>query len=220
MTKLQAQIRKTLGRKNKQIRKEEFIPAVVYGHNFDSQNIQILYPQFEKIFKETGESSLIDLEILDIEKKESVKKIKVLIHDIQRHPLTNQFQHIDFYKIKAGEKITLEIEFKFVGEAPVVKEQGGNLVHSLDKVEVKCFPENLVHEIEVDISRLKDFDNPIRIKDLNIPDGLEIIHDLEDVVIQAERPNVEEVEEKTEEKLETKEINKENKAEETKKEEK
>ncbi len=182
MTKLKAQSRKILGKKNKLQRKNKILPGVVYGHDFKSQPIELDLINFEKIFKEVGMTSLIDLEI------EDQKPIKVLIHDLQHDFLTNKIQHVDFYKIKAGEKITVEVKLNFVNEAPMVKEQGGVLYHNLEELEIKCLPENLINEIKVDLSRLKTFEDMIRVKDLKIPEGIELITDKEELVVQVERP--------------------------------
>ena len=193
MTKLKAQPRELKGRKTKKIKEQGLIPAVVYGHNFKPKSIQVPALDFEKVFKQTGESSLIDLEI------EGSKPVKVLIYDLQYHPLNNKVQHIDFYKIKTGEKIKVETGLKFVGEAPAVRELTGVLFHNLDKVEIECLPENLIHEIEVDISGLKTFEDIIRIKDLKIPREVKILADPEEMVIQVERPRQVEEEKPVEE---------------------
>ena len=143
---LKASQRKIVGRRVKSLREKGFIPATVYGHGLKPRSIEVPYLAFEKVFKEAGESSLIDL-VIDTE-----KPIKVLVYDLQLHPLTDRFQHIDFYQVKAGEKITLEIDLKFAGESRAVKELGGALVPQLTKIKVECLPEDLIHELEVDVS--------------------------------------------------------------------
>lgn len=196
---LKAQLRKLKTKKCNGLREKNIIPAVVYGHDFKSISLQVPYTEFEKVFKETGESSLINLGI------DGKIPLKVLIYDIQYHPLTNKIQHVDFYKIKAGEKITVETELKFINEAPVVKNLKGILVHNLDKIEIKCLPEDLVHEIEVDISGLATFEDVIRIKDLKISPKIEVLQDLNEVVVSVSRPQAEEEEKPAEEQTVTEE---------------
>lgn len=182
MLTLKAKIRKITGKKVRTLRDKDIIPAVVYGHGFKSKPIQVLYSEFEKVYKEAGESSLINL---DVSKE---KPVKALIYDIQLHPLTDKIQHIDFYKVKAGEKIRVEVALKFMGISPAVKELSGTLISNLDKIEVECLPEDLIHEIEVDISNLASFDEVVRIKDLNIPEKVKTLHDPEDIVVHVEPP--------------------------------
>lgn len=205
MLSLKVQSRELKGRKTKKIKEEGLIPAVVYGHGFKSKSIQVLALDFKKVFKETGESTLINLEI------DGAKPIKVLVYDLQFHPLRDSLEHVDFYKIKEGEKIKVETGLNLIGEALAVKELGGVLFQNLNKVEIECLPEDLIHEIEVDITVLKTFEDIIRIKDLNIPSKVKILDNREEMVVQVERPK-EEVEE---EKLEEEETEEEKEGEET-----
>ena len=186
MLSLKAKSRKLLGRKVKQLRKKSLIPAIVYGHNIKSSPIEVKNEAFKKILGEGGESSLVNLEIDD------KKPISVLIHDLSYHPLTSEIIHVDFYQVKAHEKLTAEIEFKFVGESPAVKNLGGILVTPFKRVKVECLPQDLVHEIEVDLSRLINYGDEIKIKDLKISKKIKILEGLEIVVANVEEPRKEE----------------------------
>lgn len=197
---LKAEKRNILGRKTKRLWKNNLIPAVVYGHDIKTQPISVPYLDFQKIYQAVGETGLINL-IID-----NAKPIQVLVHDVQYHPLTGKFHHIDFYRVKTGEKITLEIGLKFVGTAPAVKELGGIFFSPLNKLKVECLPQDLVHEIEVDISKLATFDDVIRVKDLVVPEGLKILESPDEVVCLVKAPRTEEelksLEEKPVEKVE------------------
>jgi large subunit ribosomal protein L25 len=200
MLSLVAQSRNILGKKVKDIRLKGLIPAVIYGHGVKSRSITVSEKDFKNIFKQAGESSLIDLKIDD------GKPVQVLVHDIQIDPLTNIIQHVDFYQVKTGEKITVEVELKFTGESPAVKELGGVLVTPLNKLKIECLPKDLVHEIEVNISNLKTFEDIIRIKDLTLPASIKVLGSADEVVALVESPRAEEelkaLEEKPVEKVE------------------
>lgn len=200
METLSAHIRKIKGRKTNLLRKKKIIPAVVYGHGFGSLSIEVMYADFLKVYETVGESSLINLEINDAPDKTGKKSVTSLIYKVQYHPLTDKIIHVDFYKIKAGEKITVEVRLKFVGVPPAVKDLGGTLVTSLSKIEIECLPEDLINEIEVDISSLQAFGDIIRIKDLRVPPTVGILQDLESTVTLVEQPRKEE-EEKPEEEI-------------------
>lgn len=206
MVNLNSKTRKSFGKKNEEIKNQGFIPAVVYGHDFQSVALQVSLAEMEKTFKEAGESTLIDLKI------DEKNPIKVLIYDVQHDPLTNTIRHVDFYKIKAGEKIEVETELEFLGEAPAVKNLGGIIFHNIDRLKIKCLPENLVHKIEVDVSGLDTLDSVIRIKDLSIPDKIEVLEDSEEVVTGISRPQAEvEAEEKEKVEVATEEVKEEQK---------
>jgi len=197
---LKTKTRKLQNKKVKILREKGLIPAVVYGHGFSSQNLEVEYLAFQKIYELTGGSELVDLQIDERE------PIKVLIYDVQTDPLKDRFIHIDFYKVKMTEKIAAEIELEFVGTSSAQKELGGVLVKNLDKIEVKCLPQDLVHKIEVDISSLKTFDETVCVKDLKVPYQIEVLNKEDEVVARVMPPRtekeLEELEEKPEEKVE------------------
>lgn len=186
METLKVHLRKIKGRKTNKLRAKEVLPAIVYGHGFDSLAIEVPYADFEKVYKIAAESSLINLEI------NNKKPIKTLIYKVQYHPLTDKVIHVDFYKIKAGEKITVEVELIFKGISPAVKDLGGTLLTPLSKVEIECLPEDLISEIEVGITGLKELGDAIRVSDLPTPINVKILQDLEDVVVTVEQPRKEE----------------------------
>jgi len=182
---LKAKTRIETGKKVNRLREQGKIPAVLYGHKIKSVSLVLDYVVFEKVFKQAGESTLIDLVVDDKE------PVKVLVQDYQLNPTTNQFIHVDFHRIKMDEKLHTEIELEFVGEPPAVKELNGVLVTSLDKLEVECLPQHLVHKIKVDISTLETLDSAIHISDIKIPEGITILNVPEDVVILIQPPRTE-----------------------------
>ena len=162
MLTLSAKIRKTIGKKVKTLRKAGVLPAVLYGSGLkNSLSLEINSKDFEKIFAATGESSLISLEI-------EGKKSLVLIYEIEKDALSGNVIHVDFYQPKAGKEIETKVPLIFEGTAPAVKDLGGTLVKNIQEVHIRTLPENLPHQISVDISSLKTFEDYILIKDLLI----------------------------------------------------
>jgi len=212
MLTLLAKIRQISGKKTKTLRKKGILPAILYGPKIKSSSLEVDSKEFEKIYQEAGESSLVSLEV-------EGKKIPVLIHEIQRDPLTDKILHIDFYQAPLEEKITAKIPLIFEGFSPAVKELGGTLVKVIHELEIKAKPEDLPKEIKVDISSLKIFEDILTIKDLKVPIGVEILKNPEEIVAEVFPPEkveeelakpveekveeVEKVEEKAEEKEET-----------------
>ena len=197
---LGAKIRKTLGKQVKSLRKNKLLPAILYGHGVKNIVLTLDYAPFDKLYRQVCESSLVDLKIDD------KHTVKVLIHDVQVHPVSGKYIHVDFHQVKMTEKIATEVALEFVGESKAVKEQGAILVKSLDRAKIECLPKDLVHSIKVDISSLKAFNDIIRVSDLQAPPGIEIKEKPEEVVILAQPPRTEEelkeLEEKPEEAVE------------------
>jgi large subunit ribosomal protein L25 len=144
------------------------IPAVVYGMGAPAASVVLNYDEFAKLYDEAGEASLIDLLLGD--KADG----KVLIQDIQYDPISDRITHVDLRRIDMNKAMTATVELRFVGESPVIKEQGGTLMRNIMAVEVKCLPKDLVSHIDIDLSVLKTFDDVIKIKNLNIPAGISI----------------------------------------------
>ena len=201
MLSLSAKIRKNLGKKVKVLRKKGVLPAILYGPKIKTaQPLEIEEKHFEKVYKEAGESTLISLEI-----EGQKQKIPVLIHEVARDPLTEKPIHVDFYQPRLEEEIEAKVSLVFEGESLAVKDLGGTLVKNISEVEVRALPQNLPHEIKVNIENLKTFEDNILIKDLKIPEGVKVLKEPEEIVAQVLAPvKVEEelvkpIEEKVEE---------------------
>lgn len=178
---LQAKARTVHGKKVEHLRADKMIPAVVYGAG-NNQSITLEYIPFEKAFRKCGESTLVDLTI------DSGAPIRVLVHDIQREPLRGKITHVDLYQVRMDQKLTLDIPLKFIGEARAVKELGGILVKQLDEIQVRCLPSDLIHEIEVDLAVIATFDDVIRLADVTLPRGVELMEDAQAIVVQVTPP--------------------------------
>ena len=203
---LSAQTREKMGGKNESLQREGLIPGILYGRKIKNQLVKVDAKDFEEVFKKAGESTLIDLGVGDQE------KVKILVHEVQKDPVTGEYIHIDFYQIRKGEKITTKVALDFIGESPAVKNEDGVIIKNYTELEIKCLPRDLIHDIKVDLSKLEKLEDAIRIKDLDIPKEIEILADEENTVATVAPPRtaeeIEELEEKVEEKVEGVEVEK------------
>lgn len=184
--KLEAKKRTILGKQVKNVRSEGKVPANLYGNGIENISLEINEKDLNKIFDEAGVSSLVNVVI------DGQKPIKVLFKEPQIHALNGKLLHIDMYQVNMKEKIRTEIPIEFVGESIAVTENEGKLVTSLDEIEVECLPDDLVQHIEVDISKLTEFDAAIHVSELTIPAGIEVLTDPELVVCVVQAPLSEE----------------------------
>ena len=185
---LEVQIRDEKGRRVKDLRQQGLIPAELYGKGIENTHLAVKSKDFKNVFKEAGESSIINIVISDKNKKE---EIPVLIHDIQKDYLTDDIIHIDFYRVRMDEKIRTHIPLEFIGESPAVKNYGGILNKSMLEIEVEALPKDLPHNIPVDISQIKELDQSIYVKDLSIPKNVKILVDPETVIATVSLPKEE-----------------------------
>lgn len=196
MFKLTAKIREKK-EETAALRDKGFLPAVLYGPKIKNFSLKIDKKEFENVFKEAGESSLINLEIED--KRD---KFLVLVHDFQKDPIKDDFTHIDFYQPALDEETEVTIPLIFIGEAPAVKDLAGTLVKNMQELEVRALPQDLPHQIEIKVEKLKTFDDEILIKDLEVPEKVKIVKNPNEVVAFVSAP--EKVEEELEKPIEEK----------------
>lgn len=183
---LKVKSRKELGKKTHKIKREGFVPAVVYGRGIESRNLWVYNLDLKRLLSRSGESVIIDLVI------ENEENRSVLIHEIQKDSVSDKNIHVDFFQVKMDEKITTEVEIVLAGESPAVKERGGVLIKNLDKVSVECLPGDLPSMLLGDISKIKTFEDHLCVKDLNIPKGVKVDADMETVVASVAPPRTEE----------------------------
>jgi large subunit ribosomal protein L25 len=183
---------------SRKIRTQRKTPAVLYGYKIKNLNLEVDLKEFEKVYKQAGESSLITLEVAG-----QKEKFLVLIHDIQFDAITGRAIHVDFYQPNLKEEVEATVPLILEGEAPILKSGGGTLVKKISDIDVKALPQNLPREIKVDISRMETFEDVISVKDLQVASGVKILKDPDEIIITVSEP--EKVEEELAEPIEEKE---------------
>ncbi|HXK36656.1 MAG TPA: 50S ribosomal protein L25 [Candidatus Paceibacterota bacterium] len=181
---LEATTRTITGSKVATLRRDGVLPAVVYGKGFDAINIQVPVKTFEKVFKQAGESTLVYLIV-------GTDTYPTIIHDVTRDPLSGDYQHADFYKVRLDEKVKTDVPVVFVGESPAVKEFKAIFVRNVNELEVEAFPADLPQKIEVDVSGLKAFGDQITLADITTH-GWVFTADATDVIATVQEPKSEE----------------------------
>lgn len=175
----------------KKLRREGWIPAVVYGQQ-DTRNIKIENLPLRRVLRSAGTTNLIDLAI-------GGKKHTVLAKDVQVHPTRGSLIHVDFYEVNMSEKIIVEASLITTGIAAPEEEGLGTATQVIYDLEIECLPDNLVSEIEVDLSKIRTPEDMIIVQDLVIPEGITVLSDPEAIVARFEYIQAEEVEAEEEE---------------------
>lgn len=185
--KLAAEKRTILGKKIKSLRKEGLLPANVYGKDLASVAIQVKLPEFQSLFKEVGETGLVDLQ-LDGETR------PVLIKNLQMNFRTKTPLHADFYQVNLKEKVKTMVPLVIVGEPSAVTEKIGLLLQQLSEVEVEALPEALPENIEVPVEHLAAIDEQVTVGDLKITENVTMLTDATQTVVRIAEMVVEEAE--------------------------
>lgn len=179
--------REAQGKANKRLRREGIVPGVVYGKGEGSTNVQVDAKTFETLYRAAGRTSVVKFRLPGASRATSG-----LIRSVQRHPLSGQAIHVDYFLVNLKVEMEVDVPLVFTGEAPAVEETGGTLLHNLSSVRVKALPNDIPHEITVNVSTLTSLDVAIHVADLNLNrDLVHIVTDGETLVATVVPPRVE-----------------------------
>ncbi|MFZ5945277.1 MAG: 50S ribosomal protein L25 [Bacillota bacterium] len=161
------------------MRKEGVLPAVIYGSKFGTLPVTVEKKEFLSVLNSHGANAIISLKVGE-------KSVQTMVKEIQTHPVTGHYWHVDFSEIYSDRKIRTQIPVNFVGEAAGQKE-GGILQYGDTGVEVECLPANLPENFTLDISSLHIGDKHT-VADLKTDEGIKILSEPEQVLISVIAP--------------------------------
>lgn len=171
--------RNIFGKKVKRLRKEGLLPANIFGQEVKSQSVQLPIKDFARVFRKAGESQIIFLKI-----KGKEEEFPALIQNVQTHPVTGEFLHVDFRFVNLKKKIKTEVPIKFVGESEAIKQNKGVLLTLTETLEIEALPAAIPKKIEIDISSLKELNDEIKVKDVKTNGEYLIIEPPEKVIVR------------------------------------
>jgi large subunit ribosomal protein L25 len=176
---LKLETREVHGKKVAKLRREGFVPGVVYGPGMDPVSVQADYNTVMKAYKAAGSHHPIHL---DVDGKKRIAMVK----DTEMDPVKNSLRHISFHAVKASDPVTAEVPIKLVGEGESEAEKAGLIVlQALDKIEVRALPMDLPDAVEISIVDLKEAGEKVTLADATLPEGVEFVehddghHDIE-----------------------------------------
>jgi large subunit ribosomal protein L25 len=186
--KLEVRPRTVLGKKVGALRREGRLPGVVFGGHAESTPVETDTSTFQKAYRRWGQTTLLSLTGLD------GGEVPVLVHDVSREPRTGSLLHVDFARVSLTEKTHAEVPLHFVGESPAVRTHGGVMVHALSEIRIEAFPQDIPHQVDVDLSKIEQIDDALYVRDLVVDaTRIEILNDADQVIAKAVAPRAEEV---------------------------
>ncbi len=177
--KLTATKRDVLGKRNRFLRRRGITPAHLFGHSLESLSLQCDTVELKKVVAHSGTTRLVSLKI-DGEKAPK----SVFIREIQRDALGKQLIHVDFYQVRKGEKMTMDVPIVLIGEAPAMKGKGRMISRGIMSLSIECLPEKVPPQIEVDISNLLELEQAIHVKDIVLDPDITVHVDPEQLVVK------------------------------------
>jgi len=174
--KLTVQLREETGKNVKRIRKDWLVPAVVYGKMLETPVLlKCAKNDFIRVYRTSGYSTPIEL-------TGAVDQL-VLLHAMQLDPVTDEVLSLDFLAVDKHQKVTANVPVVLVGESTVEKLNQGKIQLVKDSVEVSALPQDLPHEIEVDLSKVTSVNDVIFVRDLTVAKKVEIVDDAQQPVV-------------------------------------
>jgi large subunit ribosomal protein L25 len=161
---LAAEPREVVGKKVKQLRKDGFIPAIVYGRR-EPKSIQLPTTETMRVLRRVGRTNLIEVNLPN-------EKYTVLARDIQQHPTRGDVLHIDFYEVDLKEIISVEVDLILEGISEPEKEGLGRVSLVGKTITIEARPDDLVAELIVDATMIAKVDETITAADIVLPEGI------------------------------------------------
>lgn len=156
---------------SRRLRRENLVPAIVYGAEGEPQPLQLKHNEVVKHLE--NEQFYSQLLMLSVDDGEAVR---CLLRDVQRHPFRQQVLHMDFQRVVAGQalQVTIPVHFENEGTCYGVKTEGGMISRTIIEVTVSCLPRNIPESISVDMADLKIGDT-LHLSDLVMPEDVTLV---------------------------------------------
>ena len=181
---LAAETRTVLGKKVRFLRRQGVTPGNIFGHAIDSAAIQMSTREIEHTLSHVPRSSLLSLNV------KGGTPTTVMVKAVTRKPTTGELYHVDFYQVSMTEKLRTNIALAFVGTAPAADTYDATILQAMDSLHVECLPGDLPPQIQVDLSRLREIDDAIFVRDLELPQGVVALVGEDDLVVKALAPTI------------------------------
>ncbi len=185
--KLDVQVRDRVGsRKIKSIRRENAVPAIVYGGESKPTNIKVDRSNYERIMRHHhGQSVIFHLNVMEGDKK--LRDYSVIVKEEQHDPVSDKLLHIDFNRISLTKELEVKVPVETKGEPVGVKQDGGSLEHILWELPVICLPTKIPQKIIVEVGHLKIGD-AVHVKDIILPEGVRTKQDPDTILVSVIPP--------------------------------
>jgi large subunit ribosomal protein L25 len=178
--------RKVFGKKAQKLRKDGWLLGNIFGKNFKSLSVAVPFREFWPIFKKAKKTHLVYLNL-------GKEEIPVLVKNLQHHPLDEHILHIDFQKMDLKIKTETAVPVVYEGETEVVKSGEADVLLLADAVLVNCLPTEIPEKIVIDVTKLKEVGDEIRVKDLPKISNVEFVDEPEKLILQIAAAQKEEI---------------------------
>jgi large subunit ribosomal protein L25 len=181
---LKVEKRKTHGKRNNQrLRRGGKVPAVLYGHGEECVSLALAADQLEASLRHGAK-------VLDLD---GAATGKALLQDVQWDTFFQHVLHVDLLRVRAGEKVTVEVPIELRGEAPGAS-QGGVIEQMLHSVEIEVELTVIPEKLHVNINKL-EVGGELLVRDIvDVPPGATVLAEEDLMIVHCVMPAAEEEE--------------------------
>ncbi len=177
--------RTVLGKHSKRLRREGVLPGNIYGRGIESVAVQLPRREAEALLSDHGMNSLVELAV-----EGETEQRPVIVRQVQRHPLSREVLHLDFYQVDLTRPIQASVPVTLTGEAPAVHTYQGILITGLDHVLVEALPAAMPSHFEIPVDSLEELDSQLTVGDLDDIEGVLMMSEPEIMIARIARPRV------------------------------
>lgn len=174
-----AEKRSVTGKKVKNLRKQGILPVNLYGKKVKSQSLQVPVIEFSKLYKEAGNTGLIEVTV-----KGDSKPHSSLIENVQIHPILDTVLHADFHEVSLTEKLTVAVPITLTGTSPIAEKHQGVLLQLMDEIEIEALPTDIPEEIVIDISGLDEIGKEITTAAIKESKTFKLVNEEDEVIVR------------------------------------
>lgn len=177
-----AEPRMLLGKAVARLRRDGVMPANIYGRGLPSTAVQLASRDVRTLLHDHGLNTLINLQV-----QGEGQPRPVVVRTVQRHPVSHQLEHVDFYQVDLARPIQGPVPIVLNGEAPAVQTYRGLLLQSQETVVLEALPAQMPTHLEVSVAGMRAPDATLTAGDIPLPAGVTLITPPDVVVAQISR---------------------------------
>ncbi len=189
---LAAEVRQAQGKRNRRLRREGFVPGIVYGPSIDPISVQFPYRAVEVTLMNAGGTNLIDIEV-------NGGSFPSLAREVQRDVVRGDILHVDFLAVDQTQRISVEVPIVMDGESPVVAAREGILITGRSSLTLEVFPSDIRDRIIIDLSTLTEMGAEVLVRDLSFGESVTVHNDPNEMLAKIVQPAAARAEEELDE---------------------
>ena len=178
---LAAELRKQRGKKNRKVRRQGFVPGIVYGPSIDPIGVQFPYRAIEVTLMNAGGTNLIDIEV-------NGETYPSLAREVQRDVVRGDILHVDFLAVDQSQRISVEVPIEMFGRSPVVVAREGILITGRSSLTLEVFPSDIRDRIVIDLSELTELGAEVLVRDLSFGENVTVHNDPNEMLAKIVQP--------------------------------